>query len=231
MAGKEEGAIPDYADADEAPLAVEPQAEEMKAAVQQFRDTLLTHEEALAALPPSSATPDHDTVARFLRARKMKVDKAVRQYLDAEAWFQAEGVEGITEADPNEPVYAAMCPHRSHGYDKKGRPLYIEHTGRMRVGKMLQFLDQDDLVRRHIRQQEIARCRMRKRSAKLGRTVDQQVVIMDMANLSMAPDMRGIAVFKRCLKIDQVRSPSPLAGFPRAPLLEGGALLLPHALL
>ena len=139
----------------------------------------------------------------------MRVTAAVQQYLEAEAWFLAEGVAGILVDDPNEPVYAALCPHRNHGIDRQGRPVYIEHTGRMRVGTLLKHLTQDDLVRRHIRQQEIARQRMRESAAALGRPVEKQVCILDMAGLSLAPDTRGLAVFKRCMKIDQVNATSP----------------------
>jgi len=178
-------------------------------AAQEFRALLATKQTELASLPAASAAPDDQCAGRFLRARKMRVTAAVQQYLEAEAWFLAEGVAGILVDDPNEPVYAALCPHRNHGIDRQGRPVYIEHTGRMRVGTLLKHLTQDDLVRRHIRQQEIARQRMRESAAALGRPVEKQVCILDMAGLSLAPDTRGLAVFKRCMKIDQVNATSP----------------------
>lgn len=55
----------------------------------------------------------------------------------------------------NEDVYRHICPHTNHGFDREGRPIYIECSGVIDVPKLIKVLDHDTLVRRHIRQQEI----------------------------------------------------------------------------
>jgi hypothetical protein len=55
--------------------------------------------------------------------------------------------------ETHEHVYRAICPHRNHRHDKMGRPIYIEHSGRIRVAHLLKHRTAEDLIRRHIRQQ------------------------------------------------------------------------------
>ena len=49
-------------------------------------------------------------------------------------------MDDILGPDPNEPVYEAMGPHRNIGFDREGRPIYIERTGQMRVHELLKYV-------------------------------------------------------------------------------------------
>ena len=169
------------------------------------------------------AVPDGPAIHRFVRARKGDVSAAVLQYANTARWRRAERVDSITEPDLEEPIYQAICPHRNHGlvmacgpnqllitqqtrcrYDKQGRPVYIELTGRIKVPKLLEYLTPEKLVRRHVRQQEIATARMKKQSEKLGRLIETQICILDLTDLSMVPNKTAMQIFKETIDIDQV---------------------------
>jgi hypothetical protein len=148
---------------------------------------------------------DH-TYLRFLRARKFKVDKAMEMYVAQVAWRKAERVDAILDApDVNESIYRACCPHAHHGWDRQGRPVYIERTGMARMGKFLAELKEQDLIDRHVRSVEhIIQHRMIESSLRHGRLIGKQVIIMDLKKLSWSPDRAGLRVFKATLKIDQL---------------------------
>jgi hypothetical protein len=44
--------------------------------------------------------------------------------------------------------YQALCPHRNHNFDKRGRPIYIEKTGLISLPKLLKELPPEKLIRR-----------------------------------------------------------------------------------
>lgn len=159
-------------------------------------------------LPPS----EHEMM-RFLRARKLDVAAAVTQYVDCVAWRAATVSPDILGPDPNEPVYAAICPHANHKFDKQGRPIYIEKTGLIDLPKLLKHVNAETLVRRHVRQQEIAMQRMREESARRGTVVEKQLIILDLKGLSLLPNQTGISVFKECIRIDQNYYPETLGRF------------------
>lgn len=73
-------------------------------------------------------TPDADTAARYLRARKGVVTDAVAQYIDAEE-FLAEHVDAnILDPDPLEDLYRASCPHANLKYVTSGDPSCVVVT-------------------------------------------------------------------------------------------------------
>jgi dihydropteroate synthase len=46
--------------------------------------------------------------------------------------------------------------------------------------------------------------RMQEESKRRGELIEQQVVILDLKGLSMAPNSTGVSVFKETIRIDQV---------------------------
>ena len=119
-------------------------------------------------------------------------------------WRKANVPPNILDADPNEPVYRALCPHSNHKFDKKGRPIYIEKTGQISLPKLLKHLSPETIITRHIRQQEIAMKRMGEEGVRRGEHIDKQLIILDLKGLSLMPNQTGINIFKETVRIDQV---------------------------
>ncbi len=71
---------------------------------------------------------------------------------------------------------------------------------------MLKHLTPAHLIRRHIRQQEIATSRMRKSSERLGTNIDRQIIIMDLSGLSLSPNKTALDVFRATVDIDKAFS-------------------------
>lgn len=92
------------------------------------------------------AQPDGAAAQRFLRARKGNAQEAAKMYVEAELFRHSMGNERIFEPDPNEHIYRAMCPHANHKFDKKGRPIYMEKTGLIRLPKLLKLVTPEQLI-------------------------------------------------------------------------------------
>lgn len=52
--------------------------------------------------------------------------------------------------------------------------------------------------------------RLREASERKGEYIEQQTIILDLKGLSLRPNSAGLAVFKECMRIDQVGMASPL---------------------
>ena len=99
------------------------------------------------------------------------------------------------------------------GHDREGHPLYWERTG---VGAGLfpllcKDMTHDDIIRGHVRQQELALAKCEEASIKFNTYIGKQTVIMDMKGLSLWPRAGGISVFKRILQIDGRYYPETMA--------------------
>eukprot|EP00042_Codosiga_hollandica_P042531 m.392274 g.392274 ORF g.392274 m.392274 type:complete len:226 (-) comp56348_c0_seq30:1824-2501(-) len=140
------------------------------------------HDNGDAILVPTS-----HTMQRFIVARKFDVKAAVEQYVGAQKWRRDFKLEGITGPDPNEHIFTALCPHRNHKYAKDGCPVYVEKLGLMPVMKLLKYVDPPTILRRQVRQMEIAATRMAKSSARMGKIVSQHYYIGDLAGLKFPP--------------------------------------------
>ena len=119
----------------------------------------------------------------------------------------------LVGAHPLEHVYRSWGASANFGHAKDGSPVYYERTGVMSargLSGMLAEATEDGPVDRHIWQQELMMARMEEASATLGRRVDQQIVVLDMAGLSFWPNAAGLRIFKRIIKIDASFYPETL---------------------
>jgi hypothetical protein len=84
----------------------------------------------------------------------------------------------LDSPDADEDVYTRLLPHSNLGHDKEGRPIYFEKTGVIsgRMPEILELLSPDDIIIRHVRQQELMIKRLEIASMKAGRAIEKQVV-------------------------------------------------------
>lgn len=71
----------------------------------------------------------------------------------------------------------------------------------------------DQLVARHIRQQELMMHRLRYISHKLQRPIEKQVIVFNLKHLSYSLDPNALSAFRRTLQIDQDYYPERLHHF------------------
>lgn len=161
----------------------------------------------------SGELPKPEVCARFLNARKHNVEAAVKQYLDMLTWRKEHVPADILGPDDGEPIYQALCPHANHKYDMEGRPIFLEKTGMIDLPKLLKHRTPEQIIVRHIRQQEVAMQRMREESERRGAVVDKQVIILDLKGLSLLPNQTGISLFKETIRIDSSYYPETLGHF------------------
>jgi hypothetical protein len=168
------------------------------------------------------------TLCRFLRARDYDVDKAVEMFTNAVEIRREHGAADILKKrDPNEPTWQHGTPHYHYGHDKLGRPFYIEMSGRVRVGKLMEptgYMNFDDFTKRHIIHMEYMSRRIEHASKRYGEHVTQLSQIMDLEGLSYFDDSRGMQLFKDAINMDQNVYPEYLGNLflINAPLIFRG---------
>lgn len=156
-----------------------------------------------------------DDCLRFLRARKKNAEKAAEMAIEWWSWFNkavpAHSRGNVTPKDIlnpvediNEDIFIRLTPHSNCGTGKYGHPIYWEQTGLIstRFADLNKQLSIDDLVVRHIRQQEIAVARM-KHCSTAERPVTSQIIVMNLMSLSYKLDTKALSTFKQTLIIDQ----------------------------
>lgn len=157
---------------------------------------------------------------RFLRARKYDLEKAVELAEKWYAWYYTPlpGGNGATPAnildqpDPKEHIFKRLTPHANMGVDKSGHPIYWEMTGLVstRFVELIKHITLDELVARHVRQQELSIRRLQYQSKVRGIPIEKQICIMNLKDLSYSLDTRALATFHKTLAIDQVYYPERL---------------------
>lgn len=93
---------------------------------------------------------------RFLRARKLKLDKALEMFKKYIKWreeFELDTIQSFTY--PEEPDVLALYPQGLHKVDKQGRPIYYELLGKLDMEKLLQVTSLDRLFKYNIQRLEI----------------------------------------------------------------------------
>mmetsp|Transcript_18478 Transcript_18478/g.34515 ORF Transcript_18478/g.34515 Transcript_18478/m.34515 type:complete len:293 (-) Transcript_18478:334-1212(-) len=197
---------------------------------------LTTFKELLVSDSSNVGKDSSDTVAaymsdrdcmRFLRARNMNVKKASAMAHKWWEWYNTP-VQGTSRSasvsprnilnvleDPNEDIYIRLMPHSNMGEDKVGRCVYWEQSGEIssRFAEVNKELSVDDLVIRHIRQQEYMIKRLEAASIKHGRDIEKQVIVFNLANLNYSIDLNAMSTFKQTVVIDEAYYPERLQHF------------------
>lgn len=163
---------------------------------------------------------------RFLRARKMVVADAAAMYKAAEEWIDKENLRNIlAKPDPLMRCFQSITPHRNHGVDYHGNPVYYERTGMVVVANLLKHMSEEDVVLRHLRYLFYSMDRMAVSSKTHGKNVTKVVMIHDLAHLKFTVETAGVRIFKKTVSCDQNYFPERLhkAFIINAPLSFRGA--------
>jgi hypothetical protein len=172
------------------------------------------------------------TLCRFLRARDYDVDKACEMYNNAVEIRALHHASTLLQVrDPNEMVWQHGTPHYHYGHDKLGRPFYIEFSGRVRVGRLMEpkgYMTFADFTKRHMTHMECMSRRIEHASKRHGAHVSQLSQIMDLEGLSYFDDSRGMQLFKDAINMDQNVYPEYLGNLflINAPMIFRGMWVL-----
>ncbi|KAL8160377.1 hypothetical protein V2J09_001914 [Rumex salicifolius] len=121
-------------------------ADEVKI-IDEFRQVLI-YEDLLPA-----KLDDYHVLLRFLKARKLDIDKTKQMWTDMLQWRKDFGSDTIMEEVDEVKKY---YPQGHHGVDKEGRPVYVERLGHVDPTKLMQVTTMDRYLKYHVQEFEKA---------------------------------------------------------------------------
>lgn len=130
--------------------------------------------------------PAHDEayLLRWLRARDFDLAESEKMLRDHMKWRAAVKADEILTNWTPPPVLLAHYPGGQFGYDKAGRPIWIEPAGKADIKGLLASVKKSDMMKYKIWQAELMQKILQEQFVKLGRYVGL-TLIFDMEDFSM----------------------------------------------
>jgi len=156
-----------------------------------------------------SLSASHDDITDFTLIRFLKAasfDAAVTQsaFLTYLSWRTTKKLDKVLDSPPFKiDVINRLVPYSYHGYDREGRPIYIEKTGKIHCAALSDesILTMDEFLDSHIWGIENLMVRAHQSSLKLGKRVETFTSLIDMQGLGF--HHRGaLPLLKSCLELD-----------------------------
>lgn len=132
-------------------------------------------------------SPDEHTAARFLKARKFDLAKAMEMYRKYLGWRQEFGTDEILSFKvPEVSRIKEFYPHGYHKTDRMGRPIYIERLGQLNLNRLFEETSEERMIRYSVREYEkLIREIFPACSQAAGYPVEQTMTILDLGGASM----------------------------------------------
>lgn len=130
----------------------------------------------------NSQVIDNNYLIRFLRARKLKIEKALDMFKKYIQWRDEIKVDDIFNDDfPEEADILSIYPQGLHKVDKEGRPIYYELLGKLNIDDLLKKTSFDRLLKYTIRNFEYYLSTAFPAASKsVGRNISQFFSIIDL---------------------------------------------------
>lgn len=130
--------------------------------------------------------PQHDDfyLLRWLRARNFDIKKAEDMLRKHLAWRKKENIDQIFDREIPE-VVKKYYPGGHFGYDKDGCPVWIDPIGNIDPKGLLRSAKKWDVIYKEIQNAEYIQGVLKQQSQKLGKKVDQLIIIYDLENFGM----------------------------------------------
>jgi len=158
------------------------------------------------------------TLLRFIRARKLNIEDTFKMITGCVKWRQEADVRRLLISPMEHSKMEVIRQYRPSsyvGFDKQGRPVFVDRPGLINYDKIWEAgLTDDDILKFHISEMEyMGRIMLSEASRLKGHTVDSVTVIMDMSGLSMRHfTKQSRELFKQILKTDSDNYPETNAG-------------------
>ncbi|KFM72977.1 SEC14-like protein 2, partial [Stegodyphus mimosarum] len=127
---------------------------------------------------------DDSLFLRFLRARNCNLNKAEDMLRNHIEWREKNDIDDIEMYKP--PEVAKYFPMSLIGFDKTGSPIRYLPFGNMDAKGLLKSAKKHDCVKSVVQRLESDAVRMKEKSKKMGKNIDQWIYIFDFENYTFA---------------------------------------------
>jgi len=146
------------------------------------------------------------TWARYLRHNSWRVEPAIKQMKEYLNWRKENKIDHVLDNGgdfPSKDRIRTIIPYSYHGFDKEGRPIYLEKTGRIATAALadVAICPPADLNMSHIVGVEKLQRKMHDQSLKTGVRVNGICTILDMEGLGFG-HRQCLHVLKDALDFD-----------------------------